>query len=274
MLFVGVQYFKLGSKIGHLSESEIDYYHERTNLMLWISEFCYSWSIYASKLSVLLFYRRIFQLLPVYWAILVLMGSCSVWILLRTFMTVFRCWPVDFFWDKSIDDGTCVIDAAVYYFATDLTHTLLDCLILALPIFEVLKMKLPFGQKIAVAGLFSFGFFVCVASAFQIVEASSYDQTSLETPFDLAPAMTWAGVEINLAVFASCCALLRPVFRLFLPGLSNSGSGSSNHSIRPVLQLQPSTSPAMAPQGEWSHPEWPQTSPMERAWSKSDRQWS
>jgi hypothetical protein len=153
-----VQYFKLGSKIGHLSESEIDYYHERTNLMLWISEFCYSWSIYASKLSVLLFYRRIFQLLPVYWAILVLMGSCSVWILLRTFMTVFRCWPVDFFWDKSIDDGTCVIDAAVYYFATDLTHTLLDCLILALPIFEVLKMKLPFGQKIAVAGLFSFGF--------------------------------------------------------------------------------------------------------------------
>jgi hypothetical protein len=124
---------------------------------LFISEFFYSWSIFLSKLAVLTFYRRMFQLLPIRWPILILTLACVVWILIRTFMTIFRCWPVQYFWDRSIN-GRCTINAATYYFATDLTHTLLDTLILALPLFEVLRMNLPLGQKIAVAGLFSCGF--------------------------------------------------------------------------------------------------------------------
>lgn len=154
---LGVEHFKLGQKIGQYPQSQIDYILEKSYLILWISEFLYSWSICLSKLAVLTFYRRMFQLLPIRWLILLLMVACVVWILIRTFVTLFRCSPVQYYWDKSIH-GRCTMDVARYYFATDLTHTLLDTLILALPIFEVLRMKLPFGQKIAVVGLFSCGF--------------------------------------------------------------------------------------------------------------------
>jgi len=125
--------------------------------MLWISEFLYSWSICMTKLSVLTFYRRVFRFSSIRWPIIILMGICVVWIIIRTCFTIFRCSPVQYYWDKSLE-GHCSIDVATYYLATDLTHTLLDVIIVALPIYEVLKMQLPLGQKIAVAGLFSCGF--------------------------------------------------------------------------------------------------------------------
>ncbi|KAH7243750.1 hypothetical protein B0J15DRAFT_501047 [Fusarium solani] len=238
IILIWVEHFKLGQKIGQYPQSQIDYILEKSYLILWISEFLYSWSICLSKLAVLTFYRRMFQLLPIRWPILLLMVACVVWILIRTFVTLFRCSPVQYYWDKSIH-GRCTMDVARYYFATDLTHTLLDTLILALPIFEVLRMKLPFGQKIAVVGLFSCGFFVCIASAFQIIQSQNYDPHSQELPYQLTLAMVWGSVEVQLAVFASCLPLLRPIFRKLVPGLS---TGDSYGTSRPSLALHPSTS--------------------------------
>ncbi|KAG7426069.1 hypothetical protein Forpi1262_v012746 [Fusarium oxysporum f. sp. raphani] len=40
-------------------------------------------------------------------------------------------------------------------------------------------------------------------------------------PYDFSLAMVWANVEVHLAVFTSCLALLRPIFRKFIPGLSS-----------------------------------------------------
>ncbi|PNP54424.1 hypothetical protein FNYG_15621 [Fusarium nygamai] len=238
IVLICVQHFKLGQKIGQLPLSQIDYYLEKLKYFLFISEFFYSWSIFLSKLAVLTFYRRMFQLLPIRWPILILTLACVVWILIRTFMTILRCWPVQYFWDRSIN-GRCTINAATYYFATDLTHSLLDTLILALPLFEVLRMKLPLGQKIAIAGLFSCGFLVCIASIFQVIQAQKYNPNSLETPYQLALSLTWSGVELHMAIFASCLALLRPIFRKLLPGLS---TGDSSGASRPSLALHPSSS--------------------------------
>lgn len=156
-MLVWTVHFKLGQTIGHLPREQIDYYLGRSYLVLWISEFFYSWSICLSKLAVLTFYRRVFQFSSIRWPILILIATCLVWIGIRTFFTIFRCSPVHFYWDRSIN-GSCWVNVATYYLATDVTHTLLDCIIVALPIFEVLKIQLRLGQKIAVIGLFSCGF--------------------------------------------------------------------------------------------------------------------
>lgn len=75
---------------------------------------------------------------------------------------------------------------------------------------------------------------VGVASIFQIVEAQKYTANSREFPFEFSLAMVWANVETHLAVFTSTSfpltsislltipgglALLRPIFRKFIPGL-------------------------------------------------------
>lgn len=160
MVLIWAVHFKLGQKIGHYPPDRIAYYTEKSYLVLWVSEFFYAWSIFLSKLAVLTFYRRLFQFSSIRWPIFILIAACVVWIGIRTFFTLFRCSPVRYYWDKSVE-GSCWVDVATYYLATDAAHTLLDCIIVALPIFEVLRMRLRLGQKLAVVGLFSCGL-LCV----------------------------------------------------------------------------------------------------------------
>ncbi|ENH71993.1 hypothetical protein FOC1_g10001840 [Fusarium oxysporum f. sp. cubense race 1] len=220
LLVVWTVCFYMGRKIGHFTEEKIDHILEKSHEILFASEILYSWSIFLSKMAVLTFYRRIFQFSSIRVPIIILMVCCGCWITIRTFMTIFHCMPVQAYWDKSID-GKCMNNIGKYYLGTDLTHCLMDFIILALPLFEVVRMKLIFGQKIAVIGIFSLGSLVGIASIFQIVEAQKYTSNSREFPYDFSLAMVWANVEVHLAVFTSCLALLRPIFRKFIPGLSS-----------------------------------------------------
>ncbi|KAF5690532.1 integral membrane protein [Fusarium globosum] len=198
LLVVWTTCYYMGRKIGHFPEDKIDHILEKSHEILFASEILYSWSIFLSKMSVLTFYRRIFQFSSIRVPIIILMA----------------------YWDKSID-GKCMDNIGQYYLGTDLTHCLMDFIILALPLFEVVRMKLILGQKIAVIGIFSLGSLVGIASIFQIVEAQKYTSNSREFPYDFSLAMVWANVEVHLAVFTSCLALLRPIFRKFIPGLSS-----------------------------------------------------
>ncbi|KAI5465071.1 hypothetical protein BGZ63DRAFT_351646 [Mariannaea sp. PMI_226] len=248
-VLIWVSDFKLGQRISSDDPYQIDYYLEKSYLILWITEFLYSWSICLSKLSVLTFYRRIFRFSSIWWPINILTGLCIIWILIRTFFTIFRCSPVRAYWIKSIQ-ARCMTHVKEYYFATDLTHTLLDTLILALPIFEVVRMKLPPGQKIAVVGLFASGFLVCIASALQIISSQNYNSSSKDFPYQMAHSMVWASVEVHLAVIVSGLPLLRPIFRKVIPNLS---SGQTYDGSRPSLALHPSTSfrnPIRAPRNQ------------------------
>ncbi|KAM0402645.1 hypothetical protein ACHAPZ_005587 [Fusarium culmorum] len=180
------------------------------------------------------------------------MVCAGIWITVRTFMTIFHCMPVQAYWDKSID-GKCLNNIGQYYLGTDLTHCLMDFIILALPLFEVVRMKLILGQKIAVIGIFSLGSLVGVASVFQIAEAQKYTAASREFPFEFSLAMVWANVECHLAVFTSCLALLRPIFRKFIPGLSSGNTtyptnglshpSNTNNTYRNSIALRQSRSP-------------------------------
>jgi hypothetical protein len=192
----------MGRKVGHLPESEIDYILEKSHEILFVSEILYSWSIFLSKMAVLTFYRRLFHVSSIRVPIIILMVCSGIWITIRTFMTIFHCMPVQAYWDKSID-GKCLNNIGKYYLGTDLTHCLMDFIILALPLFEVVRMKLVLGQKIAVIAIFSLGSLVGVASIFQIVEAQKYTANSREFPFEFSLAMVWANVETHLAVFTS-----------------------------------------------------------------------
>ena len=163
----------MGRKVGHLPESEIDYILEKSHEILFVSEILYSWSIFLSKMSVLTFYRRLFHVSSIRVPIIILMVCSGIWITIRTFMTIFHCMPVQAYWDKSID-GKCLNNIGRYYLGTDLTHCLMDFIILALPLWEVVRMKLVFGQKIAVIAIFSLGS-LYVPPLIEISDVSTYD---------------------------------------------------------------------------------------------------
>ncbi|KAF5138931.1 Satratoxin biosynthesis SC1 cluster protein 4 [Metarhizium anisopliae] len=241
VLIVWATCFKLGQPIGSYSQDLVDYYTEKSTLILWTSEFLYSWAIFCAKIAVLCFFLRVFRFASIRIPIMILITLCSIWITIRTFFTLLRCRPIQAFWVQDMPDATCFTNVRAYYLATDVTHSSMDFIILALPIYEVSRMKLPFGQKIAVVGLFATGSLVGIASIFQIVESQNYDPHEL--PYDLALCMVWGGVELHLAVFVGSLILLRPIFIKFVPGLASlSASKAASRPTRSSNAFQPGES--------------------------------
>ncbi|KAK2472142.1 hypothetical protein H9L39_16022 [Fusarium oxysporum f. sp. albedinis] len=213
--------YKLGQSILTIEDTiEANRIQDRSRLLLWICELLYASSIAFCKLSILCFYWRVFQYTSIRYAIIILLIAVSIWITIRTFMVIFHCVPIRAYWDKSIQGAKCPFNEANFFFATILIHTTMDCVILILPVIEVMKMTLPLSQKLAVVGLFTSGTIVCVASIFVLVHSKLYNPRTDDIPKDMAQSMMWAAVEINMAVFSACLPMLRPIFRHFLPGLS------------------------------------------------------
>ncbi|KAM0402096.1 hypothetical protein ACHAPZ_005001 [Fusarium culmorum] len=219
----------LGSTIPDtVSEEEYENINLHARLMQFLISMTYSYSIGFSKLSILLFYWRIFKQSAIRIPIQVLLGLSVSWLILRTFMVTFHCLPVQAYWDKSIEGAVCKINDSQFFFGTCLTHFALDVVILALPIIEVFKLRLRMGQKIAITALFVIGFVVCLASTFVVVESIRYDVNTTQMPRDMARNDMWGVVEINIAIVSGCFPLLRPIFTKILPKRFLSSAGSSH----------------------------------------------
>lgn len=130
---------------------------ELSHLLLWNAELFYASSLAFSKLSILGFYWRLFSRSNIRVPIQILAVLSLIWLIIRTFLAIFHCVPVQAFWDKSIKDAVCTIDDSKFFFGTVLVHFLLDISILALPVLQVMNLHLQAGQEIAVIALFMFG---------------------------------------------------------------------------------------------------------------------
>ncbi|KAH7233579.1 hypothetical protein BKA59DRAFT_408179 [Fusarium tricinctum] len=211
-----------------VGKAEYENINLNARLMQFLISLTYSYSIGFSKLSILLFYWRIFKQSAIRIPIQVMLVISVAWLILRTFMVIFHCIPVQAYWDKSIEGAVCKINDSQFFFGTCLTHFILDVVILVLPVIEVFKLRLRLGQKIAITALFVVGFVVCLASVFVIVTALQYDPQSKQMPRDVATNDMWGGVEINIAIVSGCFPLLRPIFTKILPKRFLSSAGSSH----------------------------------------------
>jgi hypothetical protein len=79
--------------------------------------------------------------------------------------------------------------------------------------------------------MFCSGIFVCIASVVVIIHSYSYDTTSPEMPWNIAPIIVWATVEVNMAVISACLPMLRPIFLIVIgrPLTKNSSYPSKSY---------------------------------------------
>ncbi|KAM5366846.1 hypothetical protein ACJZ2D_010298 [Fusarium nematophilum] len=206
-------------------------YHSR--LLGFFNSLCYASSLASSKISILSFYWRLFKLSTIRIPILLMLGMSVIWIILRTFMLIFRCVPVQSIWDKTITGAVCNIDGGKFFLGTITTHFIMDIIILILPIIEVFRLHLRLGQKLGIVALFVLGTIVCLASAFVLVELVNYNNDTRQMPYDYAMYCILGAVEVNVAIVSACFPLLRPIFRHILPARFLSSHGSSQPISRP-----------------------------------------
>jgi hypothetical protein len=127
-----------------------------SRLYLFICELLYATGLYCGKMSILCFYWRLFRVASVKWPIIILMTMSTAWIAVRWFLGVFKCWPVNSFWDLNVGGG-CSVEDGKFFIGTGITHVVIDIAILVLPVLQVRKLQLPHWQKVGISAMFMFG---------------------------------------------------------------------------------------------------------------------
>ncbi|RYP70638.1 hypothetical protein DL771_005351 [Monosporascus sp. 5C6A] len=117
------------------------------------------------KLSVLLFYRRIFTIGTFRLVNNALIGVTIAWGIAFTVTTAFQCAPVSSIWDEiEVGFSTACVQVRPYYFSFAISDIILDVLIYVLPIPHLWQLHMPMREKLAVVGIFLLGSIVIAIS--------------------------------------------------------------------------------------------------------------
>lgn len=118
-------------------------------------QYLYCTAVFAIKISVLSFYRRIF-LTPKFKQITDIIGAVIIaWWIAVIIVCTFSCNPIRGYWNKTII-SSCV-DVETFSTATTVPHLLTDVIVLLLPIRMIWRLQLARNQKFAMSFIFLLG---------------------------------------------------------------------------------------------------------------------
>jgi hypothetical protein len=175
---------------------------ETVFLLYWLVQQIYKVSLYLVKISLALFYFRLFNTIRWFkWVSILLLAVIASYTLITVFLGFFQCDPVSRAWTRS-GPGKC-IDLTPFWTSNASFSISTDFILLLLPIPLLLRLQIPAGQKLGLIPVFGLGAFVTAVSIVRLAPvrraAASDDIT-----FDVEGTM-WTILELNLA---SVCASL------------------------------------------------------------------
>ena len=119
---------------------------------------CYSISFPLTKISLLLLYRRVFQVASFQRIINYVAIAFGAFLIGQLVVVIFTCNPISYFWDQVIDPtgGKCV-DIRAFYYAVNIVNIVMDVILLILPISKIWQLQMPTRKKVAICGIFFLG---------------------------------------------------------------------------------------------------------------------
>ncbi|CAG8122282.1 unnamed protein product [Penicillium olsonii] len=163
------------------------------------------------KVSILMFYRRIFNMNWMIWTCLIL--SCC-WCTGSMVAALSAPKPISYFWSEVSDPSSGIwrYNFYYYYIGNAASNVVLDVLIFIIPIPIVWKLQMRTGQKIAICSLFLLGGFVCVASIVRIHYLTFLDGGE-DVTWTLSEVSVWSVVEPAIGIICACLPYLQPLIR-------------------------------------------------------------
>ena len=226
--------------------------------VLFAESLIWAFTIPVIKLSILLFYRRIFTTNERWfrWATAIMIAETIAWMVATAVLTVMNCSPVHYFWEQPYlflkletpSQGSC-LDFAHVQIPPSALNTAGDVILLFLPAPLLLRLQMPWSRKFAVFFSFTLGGLyvfppalrrqtkqmltnpvpsVCVASSIRLHYITT-GGVSIDPTWDDAEMLLWGPVECCLGVVCACMPYLVPYRRLFRSHPSNQASNERNN---------------------------------------------
>ncbi|KAL8996332.1 MAG: hypothetical protein Q9169_004132 [Polycauliona sp. 2 TL-2023] len=167
--------------------------------ILYIYELFYYLSCTAIKICILMFYRRIFPVREIKLVLHTATAAVVAFFVGSGFATVFQCTPIDKFWHYDAP-GHCrngnhiiLIPGAI--------NTVLDFLIIGLPLPLLWKLRTTTSQKSVLSGIFVCAGFVCIISIIRLVVLSRLENEDLTWNF--VNSAIWSAAEPCMGVISA-----------------------------------------------------------------------
>lgn len=108
------------------------------------------------KISICLFYIRIFFVRPFRIATWIVIGFISCWGVMVFLTGLLMCTPIAFNWDQTIPGGKCA-DQRATFMAVGVLDLVTDLCVFVLPLPMIWKLQVSIGNKISLFGIFGLG---------------------------------------------------------------------------------------------------------------------
>ncbi|RGP74492.1 l-fucose permease [Fusarium longipes] len=183
---------------------------------LFAIEQTYTFVVYLAKVSLLLFYWRMFRITNIKIAVYSLLGLSTLWLVARLVVGTIQCLPVKAFWELSMrPEANCPVETPKYVFGSIISHILLDFLMMVLPVIQIKRLQLPLIQKFGVLLMFVFGTLICIIGLVVAIAGANIAADSTDLSWDLADTIIWGTIEINLLTVSTSLPTIRPACLYF-----------------------------------------------------------
>ncbi len=194
---------------------------------LYILEILYFLQIALVKLTLLLFFLRIFPK-PItrrlLWATVTLN---MLWGFTFAITAIFQCQPISYYWtswDKE-SHGRC-ININILAWTNAAISIIFDVWMLALPLYEVFQLQLSWRKKAGVMMMFGVGTFVTVVSILRLNTLVHF-AVSKNPTWDQVEFINWTCIEINVGIICACLPSLRVMLVNLFPKVFGFSKGST-----------------------------------------------
>ncbi|KAI1756306.1 hypothetical protein F4782DRAFT_328070 [Xylaria castorea] len=183
--------------------------------LLYSYTYIYAGAVAFTKLSILLFYRRLFERGSRWFHVRLGFAAfftagylLSIWAVAAAL-----CTPVEFFWTKflGVTEGHC-IDINASFLSLTVLNLVADLLVLVVPIPEILSLQMNYKKKVGVCGVMLLGGLVCVVSAVRIWAFYRFT-VEADLTWVQADVFLLSSVEPSFGIVSACLPSLRPLYR-------------------------------------------------------------
>ncbi|KAF2748513.1 hypothetical protein M011DRAFT_400906, partial [Sporormia fimetaria CBS 119925] len=182
----------------------------------YFDELFYLSSIGLTKISILLFYLRIFPERTFRRWTHMTIALCILYMLGFGFAVIGQCTPVNLAWNHwdGEHDGHC-INLNAEGWAASAVNMVLDLMVMFLPARELARLKMSRRKRLGILAMFLLGLFVTIISAIRLNFMIRFANTQNVT-WDYTPVGYWSVLEIQLGIIVACFPALRALqHRLF-----------------------------------------------------------
>jgi len=197
----------------------------------WLVQMMYKISLQATKVSLLLFYVRIFHHIAWFKKVsYATIAFLSVYLVVTTIVSAVQCRPIEKAWLRTdlvgAYPGDC-IDVLDFFVFNGAVAVLTDLIVLALPLPLVWGLQLPVSQKLSLLPVFGIGIFIVTVSSLRLHALIA--TPSLDRTYRLEGTL-WTIIEFNLAVVCACLPSIRVLLVRMFPSIFR-GSSLVRHRV-------------------------------------------